>query len=240
MQKFLTSEKKIIENIITKIENLWFVRYDLSVDLPKDSRLTPWKYESLVLQKLLCEQNGTFLQDNIKRFKYLDKWNSSLTLYESRIKLCNQSINLNFRNGQYIYETENSNQIFNDIGILSNILDKDINNTDFDFNEELAYDSNFPTDGSKLFSLEMIYPDTSGWGFNKNVSPYLSCANCGQSLIIRQSIIEEDNKRYFIDCDSKSRHGGEETRSGVCITGTRNSSGWIGWVDEISNHKGNV
>ena len=138
MQKFLTSEKKIIENIIIKIENLWFARYDLSVDLPKDSRLTPWKYESLVLQKLLCEQNGTFLQDNIKRFKYLDKWNSSLTLYESRIKLCNQSINLNFRNGQYIYETENSNQIFNDIGILSNILDKDINNTDFDFNEELA------------------------------------------------------------------------------------------------------
>ena len=138
MQKFLTSEKKIIKNIITKIENLWFVRYDLSVDLPKDSRLTPWKYEPLVLQKLLCEQNGTFLQDNIKKFKYLDKWNSSLTLYESRIKLCNQSINLNFRNGQYIYETENSNQIFNDIGILSNILDKDINNTDFDFNEELA------------------------------------------------------------------------------------------------------
>ena len=52
--------------------------------------------------------------------------------------------------------------------------------------------------------------------------------------------INRDNKRYFIDCDSKSRHGGEETISGVCVTGTTNSSGWIGRVDEISNHKGNV
>ena len=71
MQNFLPTEKKIIENIIIKIENLWFTRYDLSMDLPKDSRMIPWKYESLVFQKLLCEQNGTFLQDNIKRFKYL-------------------------------------------------------------------------------------------------------------------------------------------------------------------------
>ena len=120
MQKFLPSENKIIENIIIKIENIWFSKYELSKDLPKDLRIHPWKYESIVLQKLLCEQNGTFLQDNIKNIKYLDKWNASLTLYESRIKLCNQRVKVNFREGQYIYETDNAYQIFDDIGIKIN------------------------------------------------------------------------------------------------------------------------
>ncbi|MBO99362.1 MAG: hypothetical protein CL730_03820 [Chloroflexi bacterium] len=240
MQKFLPSEKKIIENIIIKIENIWFSKYELSKDLPKDLRIPPWKYESIVLQKLLCEQNGTFLQDNIKNIKYLDKWNASLTLYESRIKLCNQRVKVNFREGQYIYETDNAYQIFDDIGILSNILDSDINNAEFNFNDELIYESNAATDGSKLFSLEMIFPDTTNWCFNNNVSQNLNCAHCGQSLVIRKSIIEEDNNRYFVDCDSKSRHGGEEIRSGVCITGTRNSNGWIGWVEDISNNRGSV
>ena len=121
-----------------------------------------------------------------------------------------------------------------------NILDSDINNSEFNFNDELIYESNSATDGSKLFSLEMIFPNTTNWCFNNNVSQNLNCAHCGQSLVIRKSIIEEDNNRYFVDCDSKSRHGGEEIRSGVCITGTRNSNGWIGWVEDISNHRGSV
>ena len=79
----------------------------------------------------------------------------------------------------------------------------------------------------------MIFPDTTKWKLNKNVSSDNKCANCGNPIVIRQSLIEEDEGKYYLDCDSKSRHGGEEIRSGGCISGTRNSNGWIGWFDEV-------
>ena len=235
MQNPSPAEIKKITKIISNIECLWFDRLNLFEGISMDSRNIPWKYPSLLLQKILCEQNGIFLQDNIKKIKYLDRWNATLTLYEARIKLCNQMIQKHYKNNEYIYETENGEKIFDEIGVLTNILDKDIKNTQYLWKKESVYDSQFPTDGSKLFSLEMIFPNPSNWILNQNVSKDYGCANCGKTLVIRQSMIEEDNNKYFIDCDSKSRHGGEEIRSGVCITGTRNSSGWIGWMDEISN-----
>lgn len=235
MQNFSLLEIKKIKKIMSNIECLWFDRVNLFEDISQDPRNIPWKHPSLLLQKILCEQNGIFLQDNIKKIKYLDRWNATLTLYESRIKLCNQMIQNHYKDNEYIYETENGKKIFDEIGILTNILDKDIKNNSYFWDEESVYDSHFPTDGSKLFSLEMIFPNPSNWILNQNVSGDYSCANCGKPLVIRQSIIEEDNNRYFIDCDSKSRHGGEEIKSGICITGTRNSNGWIGWMDEISN-----
>ena len=234
MKNFNKKEIGFIKQIITQLDIMWFKPHDIfSNIIPED---TPWKYPTLNLQKFICEQNGIYLQDNIKKIKYLDRWNATLTLLESRIKLCNQMIlknNSDYSTNTNLFGLDHNNNIFNEVGILTNILDKYINNKTFVWNEEVSYNTYAPSDGSKLFSFEMIFPDTTEWNLNKNVSSNNRCANCGNPIVIRQSLIDEDNGKYYLDCDSKSRHGGEEIRSGGCISGTRNSNGWIGWLDEI-------
>ncbi|SVA59393.1 uncharacterized protein METZ01_LOCUS112247, partial [marine metagenome] len=86
------NEKEIcfIKQIITKLDTTWFKPYNIFSDIIRED--TPWKYPTLNLQKLICEQNGIYLQDNMKKIKYLDRWNATLTLLESRIKLCQQMI----------------------------------------------------------------------------------------------------------------------------------------------------
>jgi len=234
MTNFNEKEIVFIKQIITELNTTWFKPHNIFSDIIQEE--TPWKYPTLNLQKLICEQNGIYLQDNMKKIKYLDRWNATLTLLESRIKLCQQMImnnpsDYNIHNN--LFNLINNNDIFNKIGILTNILDKYINNKEFIWNEETLYNSHALSDGSKLFSFEMIFPDTIKWKLNKNVSSDNKCANCGNPIVIRQSLIEEDKGKYYLDCDSKSRHGGEEIRSGGCISGTRNSNGWIGWLDEI-------
>ena len=234
MTNFNEKEIVFIKQIITELNTTWFKPHNIFSDIIQEE--TPWKYPTLNLQKLICEQNGIYLQDNMKKIKYLDRWNATLTLLESRIKLCQQKImnnpsDYNIHNN--LFNLINNNDIFNKIGILTNILDKYINNKEFIWNEETLYNSHALSDGSKLFSFEMIFPDTIKWKLNKNVSSDNKCANCGNPIVIRQSLIEEDKGKYYLDCDSKSRHGGEEIRSGGCISGTRNSNGWIGWLDEI-------
>ena len=234
MTNFNEKEIVFIKQIITELNTTWFKPHNIFSDIIQEE--TPWKYPTLNLQKLICEQNGIYLQDNMKKIKYLDRWNATLTLLESRIKLCQQMImnntsDYNIHNN--LFNLTNNNDIFNKIGILTNILDKYINNKEFIWNEETLYNSHALSDGSKLFSFEMIFPDTIKWKLNKNVSSDNKCANCGKPIVIRQSLIEEDKGKYYLDCDSKSRHGGEEIRSGGCISGTRNSNGWIGWLDEI-------
>ena len=234
MINFNKKEIVFIKQIITKLDTTWFKPHNIFSDIIQED--TPWKYPTLNLQKFICEQNGIYLQDNMKKIKYLNRWNATLTLLESRIKLCQQMIlnkpsDYNIHNN--LYNLTNNNDIFNQIGILTNILDKYINNKEFIWDEETSYNNHALSDGSKLFSFEMIFPDTTKWKLNKNVSSDNKCANCGNPIVIRQSLIEEDEEKYYLDCDSKSRHGGEEIRSGGCISGTRNSNGWIGWFDEI-------
>ena len=234
MTNFNEKEIVFIKQIITELNTTWFKPHNIFSDIIHEE--TPWKYPTLNLQKLICEQNGIYLQDNMKKIKYLDKWNATFTLLESRIKLCQQKImnnpsDYNIHNN--LFNLINNNDIFNKIGILTNILDKYINNKEFIWNEETLYNSHALSDGSKLFSFEMIFPDTIKWKLIKNISSDNKCANCGNPIVIRQSLIEEDKGKYYLDCDSKSRHGGEEIRSGGCISGTRNSNGWIGWLDEI-------
>ena len=234
MTNFNEKEIVFIKQIITQLNTTWFKPHNIFSDIIHED--TPWKYPTLNLQKFICEQNGIYLQDNMKKIKYLDRWNATLTLLESRIKLCQQMILNNpsdYNINNNLFNFTNNNDIFNQAGILTNILDKYINNKEFIWSEEISYNSHAPSDGSKLFSFEMIFPDTIKWKFNKNISSDNKCANCGKPIVIRQSLIEEDKGKYYLDCDSKSRHGGEEIRSGGCISGTRNSNGWIGWLDEI-------
>ena len=184
--KFNEKEIVFIKQIISKLETKWFKPYNIFPHLiPED---TPWGYPTLNLQKLICEQNGIYLQDNIKKIKYLDKWNATLTLLESRIKLCQQMIlnkpsDYNIHNN--LFNLTNNNDIFNQIGILTNILDKYINNKEFIWNEETSYNIHALSDGSKLFSFEMIFPDTSKWKLSKNISSDNKCANCGNPIVIR-------------------------------------------------------
>ena len=234
MTNFNEKEIVFIKQIITQLNTTWFKPHNIFSDIIHED--TPWKYPTLNLQKFICEQNGIYLQDNMKKIKYLDRWNATLTLLESRIKICQQMILNNpsdYNINNNLFNFTNNNDIFNQAGILTNILDKYINNKEFIWSEEISYNSHSPSDGSKLFSFEMIFPDTIKWKFNKNISSDNKCANCGKPIVIRQSLIEEDKGKYYLDCDSKSRHGGEEIRSGGCISGTRNSNGWIGWLDEI-------
>ena len=234
MKNFNKKEIYFIKQIITQLDIMWFKPHNIfSNIIPED---TPWEYPILNLQKFICEQNGIYLQDNMKKIKYLDRWNATLTLLESRIKLCDQMIlknNSNYNTNTNLFGLDHNNNIFNEVGILTNILDKYINNKTFVWNEVISYNTSAPSDGSKLFSFEMIFPNTTEWNLNKNVSSNNRCANCGNPIVIRQSLLDEDNGKYYLDCDSKSRHGGEEIRSGGCISGTRNSNGWIGWLDEI-------
>ena len=100
----------------------------------------------------------------MKKIKYLDRWNATLTLLESRIKLCDQMIlknNSDYSTNTNLFGLDHNNNIFNEIGILTNILDKYINNKTFVWNEEVSYNTYAPSDGSKLFSFEMIFPDTT-------------------------------------------------------------------------------
>ena len=90
MKNFNKKEIGFIKQIITQLDIMWFKPHDIfSNIIPED---TPWKYPTLNLQKFICEQNGIYLQDNMKKIKYLDRWNATLTLLESRIKLCDQMI----------------------------------------------------------------------------------------------------------------------------------------------------
>ena len=66
----------------------------------------------------------------VKKIKYLDRWNATLTLLESRIKLCDQMIlknNSDYSTNTNLFGLDHNNIIFNEVGILTNILDKYIN-----------------------------------------------------------------------------------------------------------------
>ena len=68
MKNFNKKEIGFIKQIINQLDIMWFKPHDIfSNIIPED---TPWKYPTLNLQKFICEQNGIYLQDNMKKIKY--------------------------------------------------------------------------------------------------------------------------------------------------------------------------